>query len=99
MIDTPVLVKTNKSVPLWKVLAHILWELTFNGWTEKLTDKNQKKLEKQLAKAMKEIKASKCITIPKKNNESFNLVIPHSVTKQIKDITTKYENKDKKSKV
>jgi hypothetical protein len=99
LIDTTVLIQTEKPLPLWQVLGYILWDLTFDGWTEKLTEKNHKVLEKQLAKSMKQIKEGKCTRIAKKEGDSFSVVIPDCVKKQIKDIVTKYENKNKKSKV
>lgn len=98
LIDTKIVIQTEKTLPLWQVLAYILWDLTFDGWSEKQTEQNHKVIEKQLAKSMKQIKEGKCTRIPKKDDESFSLVIPDCVKKQIKDIA-QHEKESQKSTV
>lgn len=98
LIDTPVMLSAEIVMKLkpWEILAYILWDLTFDGWSEKQTEKNQKELQKQISKSIKQIKEGKCTRIPKKEDESFSVVIPDCVKKQIKDIANKYGNKKSK---
>lgn len=85
IIDTKIIIKAKK-VEFHEVLAHILWELTFDGWTEKDVDKNTKKLMKSLKEATKQIDEGKYKTIKSKKPGGADIVIPDIVSKQINDI-------------
>ena len=54
LIDTEV--RYDNTLTESQVLAEILWELTFNGWTAAACKKAVKKLEKLLSEAVSEIK-------------------------------------------
>ena len=68
-----------------QVIATLLWELTFNGWTEK-TAANTAVLQKRIKEAAKEVKEGKCITLPPKKKGGMKIFIPDSVNKQIMNI-------------
>jgi hypothetical protein len=87
LIDTPVENKAGCSNE--EMLANILWELTFDGWTEEKAAENTKKLNEKLRVAIKEIKSGKCITLPPKKVGGMKVVIPDSVNQQIMDIVNK----------
>ncbi len=53
LIDTPVIIESTCSSD--KAIAVILWELTFDGWTEKQVDRNMTVIKKKLCQAAKEI--------------------------------------------
>jgi len=89
IIDTPVVNEGGFSNE--QLLAEILWELTFYGWTEARVNKKTKELEKSFAAAIKESKEGKCTTLPAKKKGGFKVVIPNSVSKQIADIMKKLD--------
>jgi hypothetical protein len=62
-----------------ELLAVILWELTFNGWTEEQCHDSVQALKEKLDEARKGIKAAKGIVLPKKGEKGFNPAIPDSV--------------------
>jgi len=85
IIDTPIINKTKYS--LERVVAEILWEITFYGFSEQKVKSTVSKLYKSLDKSIKEVKSGKCITLPKKSKSGFDIVIPNNVFKQIKKNT------------
>ena len=87
LIDTPIETKFITSPE--QIVANILWELTFDGWTEEKAAANMEILKERLKEATKEIKAGKCITLPPKKEGGMKIVIPDSVNKQIMDIINK----------
>jgi len=84
IIDTPIINDAKYSME--KVVAEILWELTFYGWTEKKCDDHAEEIKGKLKEAMKEIKEGKCIELPPKKKGGYKIVIPDCVSKQIVDI-------------
>lgn len=93
LIDTPIVNEGGFSNE--QLLAEILWELTFYGWTEDKVNLKVKEIEGSLDQAMKEIKAGKCTEIPPKKKGGYKIVIPDCVTKQITEITNKLSKKRK----
>jgi len=93
LIDTPIENKAGCSNE--QVIATLLWELTFDGWTEEKTAENTEILKERLKEAIKEIKSGKCITLPPKTKGGMKVVIPDSVNKQIMDIINKPVKKNK----
>ena len=93
LIDTPIVNEAGYANE--SVLAEILWELTFYGWTENRVNLKVKEIEGSLDQAMKEIKAGKCIELPPKKKGGYKIVIPDCVTKQITEITNKLSKKRK----
>jgi hypothetical protein len=82
IIDTPVINRAR--LKNHELLAVILWELTFNGWTEAQCHDSVQMLKQKLDEARKDIKAGKCIVLPKKGEKGFNIVIPDSVRDSFK---------------
>ena len=52
MIDTPIVNELN--LPLEKVVAEMLWEITFYGWTEKKQGEFIAEIEKRLEEALED---------------------------------------------
>lgn len=90
LIDTPIINEARFS--LEKLLAEILWELTFYGWTEEKAKESTNEIKKSLLQAKKEIADGKCITLPTPPGK-FKVVIPDSVCKQIVDIANQSKKK------
>ena len=75
LIDTTVTVWTDK-LKWWEVLAEILWELTFNGFTEKDCEKFNSMLEKRLDESLKDIKSGNYRTFsPDELNDEFDKIL------------------------
>lgn len=91
VIDTPII--NRAKYPLNKVVAEMLWEITFYGWSEDKTEKRVKEIEGKISEAKKEVKAGKCITILPKKKGGLKVVIPNCVQKQLKDIIDKESKK------
>lgn len=89
IIDTPIV--NDAKYPMEKVIAEILWELTFYGWTEEKCNDKSEEIKGCLDKAMKEIKEGKCIELPPKKKGGYKVVIPDCVSQQIMDIVNKKE--------
>jgi len=87
IIDTPVINDAGYSPE--RLLAEILWELTYYGWTEEMVNINVKEISKNVKKARKEIKAGKCIELPPKKKGGYKIVIPDSVSQQIVGVANK----------
>ena len=64
----------------------ILWELTFNGWSEEQCNDSVQLLQQKLDEAKREIKSGKCAVLPKKGNKGFDIVIPDSVRDRLKTL-------------
>ena len=94
IIDTPVI--NEAGYTLERVVAEILWEMTFYGWTEKKVDVHIKDIKVKIDKAMKQVKEGKCIELPSKKKGGYNIVIPDIVSSQIIDIANKIKKKKKK---
>ncbi len=91
IIDTQVIIESKCS--LEKALACILWEMTFDGWTEEQVAGNMKVLEEKLAQADKEIKEGKFVELPSKEGDKWKVVIPDCVSQQIIDAANKKSKK------
>lgn len=87
IIDTPVLNKCGFSNE--QLLAEILWELTFYGWTEKIVEKTTNGVKLRLDEAMKEVKEGKYIELPPKKKGGCKIVVPDCVSQQLLDIINK----------
>jgi hypothetical protein len=83
LIDTPVVNNTNYSNE--RILAEILWELTFYGWTEKKVAKTWEDIGGKIKQAKKEFKEGKFIELSS-TNDGKKIVIPESVQKQFDEI-------------
>lgn len=95
VIDTQII--NEAGFPVERLVAEILWEMTFYGWTEDRADQSVKQLKGRLKDALKEIKSGKCIEIPPKKKGGFKIVIPDSVSGQIVDIVNKEAKRRKKN--
>lgn len=93
LIDTSI--ENNAGCSNEQMLANILWELTFDGWTEERAAKNMAIIEERIKESAKEIKSGKCITLPPNKKGGMKVVIPDSVNKQIMDIINKPISKRK----
>ena len=90
IIDTPVIIhQSAKHLPPEAILGEILWELTFDGWTEEAAEKKGKDILQRCKEAEKEFKKGKFVEIPPKEKGDLKVVIPTSVQQQIKDIMDK----------
>lgn len=93
IIDTPI--ENDAQCSMEEAVAHILWELTFGGWTENAVVAHTKELLGRIEVAADEIHDKKCITIPPSKKGGITIVIPNSVNKQIADIINKSVSKRK----
>ena len=84
IIDTPVINRAR--LKNYELLAVILWELTFNGWSEEQCNDSVQLLQQKLDEAKREIKSGKCAVLPKKGNKGFDIVIPDSVRDRLKTL-------------
>lgn len=91
VIDTPIINEGKFS--LEKMLAELLWELTFYGWTEKKADESRAIIEKRLDEAIKEIDRGEYIEVPPKKEGGFKVVIANSAVKDITAISNKLKKK------
>lgn len=96
IIDTPVVNEGGFSNE--QLLAEILWELTFYGWTEKKVDVRVNEIKGKIDEAVKQVKEGKCIEIKPKKKGQFKIVIPDCVSQQIMDIVNKPVKKPKSKK-
>jgi len=87
VIDTPIVNEAGYS--LEKIVAEILWEMTFYGWTEKKVENKCNEISGRINEAMKDIKEGKFVEIPPKQKSGYTVVIPDTVSKQIIDIKNK----------
>jgi hypothetical protein len=82
LIDTEIQIKSKCT--LEKALAHLLWELTFDGWTEKQVEKNSALIMKYIKEVELEIERGQYNIISPKKKKNFKMIIPKSISKQIK---------------
>lgn len=87
LIDTPVI--NGEKFSNERMLAEILWELTFYGWSEETVESNTEKIKTRINSAIKEIKSGKYIELPPKKAGDLKVVIPDCVSKQLLDIFNK----------
>jgi hypothetical protein len=87
LIDTPVINESGCSNE--EAFARILWELTFDGWTEEKVAEKTNFILERIKEAEKEIKKGDCITLPPKKRGGLKIVIPDSVSQQLIDIINK----------
>ena len=87
LIDTPV--KNEAGCSHEKCLANILWELTFDGWTEEKAVEKSESIEQCIEEADKEIKEGKCVTLPLEKKGDWKIVIPDCVSQQLIDIANR----------
>lgn len=85
LIDTFITNKTK--LKQFEILAEILLELTFNGFTEKENQKFVDDLSKKFKKSINEIKKGKFTKLKKQNKNGYDVVIPNSVNEQIKNFS------------
>jgi len=83
IIDTPVINRAR--LKNCELLAVILQELTFHGWSEEQCNDSVQVLKKKLEEARKDIKAGRCTVLPKKGDKGFDVVIPDSVRDSLKN--------------
>jgi len=96
LIDTEIRIETKCTVE--QLLARLLWELTFDGWTEEKAKEKTAFIMERLKEAEQEIKAGKCVTLPPKKKGGMKIVIPDVVNKQLMDIINKPVSKPKSTK-
>lgn len=84
IIDAEIMYKGNFT--LERLVAEILWEITFYGWTEKRVKNHVGEIKNRIEEATKEIKEGKYIEIPPRKKGGYKIVIPNVVSKQLKDI-------------
>ncbi len=89
LIDTPITNKAGCSNE--EAVARILWELTFDGWTEEKVAEKTAFIMARIKEAEKEIKRGKCVTLPPAKKGGLKLVIPDSVSNQLMDIVNKHK--------
>jgi hypothetical protein len=87
IIDTEVVNKAGCSNE--EAVARILWELTFDGWTEEKVVEKTNFIMDRIKEAEKDIKAGKCITLEPSKKGGMKVVIPDTVSKQLLDIINK----------
>ena len=87
LIDTPIENKTKCSIE--EVVSHILWELTFDGWTEEKAAEKTKFIMERIQEAEKDVHEGKCVTLPPTEKGGLSVVIPDSVNQQLMDIVNK----------
>lgn len=85
IIDTEIVIEVPHLAP-FELLAEILWELTFYGWSETKQKEFGDMLVERMEEAKREIDAGECTTLPKKEGDKFTVVIPDCVKEQIKKI-------------
>lgn len=96
LIDTKIHIETKCTTE--QLLASLLWELTFDGWTEEKAKEKTAFIMERLKEATEEVKAGKYITLPPKKKDKYKVVIPDVVSKQIMDIINKPISKAKSTK-
>lgn len=94
LIDTPIRFETKCTTE--EALARLLWELTFDGWTEEKAQEKTAFILERIKEAEDDIKKGKCITLPPKKKGGMKVVIPDAVSKQIMDIVNKAKTKSTK---
>jgi hypothetical protein len=94
VIDSKIIVEPKK-LKEWGCLAEILWELTFNGFTEKKNDEFFDFLKNRVKEVKEQVKKGKCTTLKRKTEKGFDVVIPDCVKDDVKKIVAKRYTPDK----
>lgn len=94
IIDTPIVNETT--LPLDTMVAEILWEITFYGWSEEKTAVHVKEIKGKIAESLDEIKEGKCVEIPPTKKGGMKVVIPDSVSKFLIDESNRLSKKKRK---
>jgi hypothetical protein len=87
LIDTDIRIETKCT--LEEAVSRLLWELTFDGWTEEKCVEKTAFIMDRIKEAEDDIKKGNCITLPPKKKGGMKIVIPDAVSKQIMDIINK----------
>lgn len=85
LIDTPVL--DESGLLPHQILAEILWELTFSGWTEEERQDSLASIKHADDDAMKEIAEGKYIEFPLTPEEDYIVRVPDSVMEKLQEFT------------
>ena len=96
LIDTEIYIKGKCT--LEDALANLLFEFTFDGWTEKKVKENTDFILDCISEAEEDIKKGNCITLQPKKKGGLKVVIPDIVSKQLMDIINKPTSKHKVTK-
>lgn len=91
LIDTPI--ENHTSYDNNKLLAEILWELTFYGWTEANIDKTMQMITGRVNEAKKQIKSGKYKEISSPCGNGIKIIVPDCVQKQLDDISDDLKRK------
>jgi len=67
----------------YELLAEILWELTFYGWTSKEQENFSDMLSERVEEAKKEIEEGNCIKFPKETEKGLDVIIPDCVSRDL----------------
>ena len=87
VIDTPIVNGVN--LPLEKMLAELLWELTFYGWTEKKQEENVAEIERRCEEAKDEVERGNYTEILPDKEGQLSIIIPDSLKEILGDIPSK----------
>jgi hypothetical protein len=93
VIDTPIVNEVGCSLD--KMVAEMLWEITFYGWTEKKQAEFVTEIEERLVQAKEEIARGECMEIEPKTEGGFKIVIPDCVSTDIVNAANREAEKRK----
>lgn len=94
IIDTPVIIDNSvKHLSIDALLAEILWELTFYGWSEETHKESMSKLEERLAQSIKEIEEGECFEVTPQKKGKWKIVVANNV---VEDLNKMFNKKKKK---
>ena len=93
VIDTPIINDLGCSTE--KLLAEMLWEITFYGWTEEKQGEFVAELEERLVQAKEEIQRGECMEIPPSKDGDFKIIIPDCVSTDIVNAANREAEKRK----
>jgi len=82
LIDTEI-INEIEELKDYEILAEILCELTFYGWTQQKQEEFSDMLEERMDQVKEEIKDGKCTVLKRENENQFDVVIPDCVKKDI----------------
>jgi hypothetical protein len=94
VIDTPIINETE--LPLETMVAEILWEMTFYGWSEEKTEVHVKEIKGKIKESLAEIKEGKCVELPPAKKGGMKVVIPDNVSKFFIDEANRFAKKKRK---
>lgn len=84
VIDTPIVIEAKCSIT--KAVAEILWEMTFYGWTDASVKNKVEEIMGKINEAKNDVKNGKYTELSASKDGGFKIVIPDSVSKEIKNI-------------